>query len=183
MAVEILSILQQIRFRVVTEAGEYQDALYFPQGATLDLPALTAIAQARADTWLRNARNPQPETELPLAVLTQIHDDLQTQVQTNQSRLDEVSLVRDDVTAPTVPAGLQARVVGTTVELRWQPSTDAVGVAGYGVFRDGALLDQARGNSYVDFTVVRGTVYRYRVRAIDRARNTSALSAQVQVTA
>ncbi len=39
-----------------------------------------------------------------------------------------------DVTAPTVPTGLQTTAVGsTTVDLSWTASTDAVGVTGYEV--------------------------------------------------
>ncbi len=39
-----------------------------------------------------------------------------------------------DVTAPTVPTGLQTTAVGsTTVDLSWNASTDAVGVTGYEV--------------------------------------------------
>ena len=183
MAVEILSIQTQVRFRVVTDAGEYQDAIYLPQGAPVDLPTLTAQAQARVDSWYHTMRNPLVEAELPLDALTQIHDDQQAQLATTQARIDQLGAVQADVTAPTVPTGLQARVVPGGVELRWQPSTDAVGVAGYGILREGALIDQVRSNSYVDFTAVAGTSYRYRVRAIDRARNISGPSNQVQITA
>ncbi len=45
-----------------------------------------------------------------------------------------------DTTAPTVPGNLTASLAGTTANLSWTASTDAVGVTGYRVSRNGAVL-------------------------------------------
>lgn len=88
-----------------------------------------------------------------------------------------------DTTAPTVPGGVSANVTSTTsVTVSWTASTDAVGVVGYDVFRNGALLASVgTATSYVDNTVATGSIYKYAVRAKDGAGNTSALSGYVTV--
>jgi fibronectin type 3 domain-containing protein len=82
-----------------------------------------------------------------------------------------------------VPTQLAARVDGSgVVQLSWAASTDAGGVTGYDILRDGSLLGSV-GNttSYADSTVALGTTHKYAVRAKDAAGNTSALSAAVAV--
>lgn len=90
-----------------------------------------------------------------------------------------------DQTAPTVPTNLAATsTVPTEVDLSWTASTDAVGVLGYQVWRNGLLLNAvlAPTVSYADTNVTAGTTYSYTVRAYDAAGNFSAQTAAVQVT-
>jgi chitodextrinase len=69
------------------------------------------------------------------------------------------------------------------VDLSWTASTDNVGVTGYEVFRDGALLASVGAvTSYSDTTVAPSTSYSYQVRARDAAGNRSALSGPATVT-
>ncbi|MCZ4094986.1 MULTISPECIES: discoidin domain-containing protein [Streptomyces] len=88
-----------------------------------------------------------------------------------------------DTTAPTAPGN--PRVTGTTatsVSLAWDASTDDVGVTGYQVTRDGAVVATATGTTYTDTGRTQGTAYTYTVNAVDAAGNVSAASAPVTGT-
>lgn len=89
-----------------------------------------------------------------------------------------------DGTPPSTPTGLTAAASSPfQVGLGWNASTDDVAVAGYDVYRDGALLASVDGatTSYTDTTVLPSTSYQYQVRARDVSGNASALSAPVAV--
>ena len=87
-----------------------------------------------------------------------------------------------DRSPPTAPTNLSAVVESDThVDLTWSASTDDVGVARYGVFRDGVLLGTTTTTSYSDTTAMRGLTYAYIVRAYDAANNQSDPSASVRV--
>ena len=84
-----------------------------------------------------------------------------------------------DATPPTPPSTCSARAVSPTqVDLSWTASTDNVGVTGYQVFRDGALLatTTGTGTGYSDTTASPSTTHSYQVRALDAANNLSAFS-------
>lgn len=89
-----------------------------------------------------------------------------------------------DTTAPSVPTSLEATVTGNRIDLTWAASTDAVGVAGYRIYRNGAsqALATVTTTSYSDTSVVPGTTYSYAVLAFDAAGNESALSASASAT-
>ncbi|MFT3917145.1 MAG: GDSL-type esterase/lipase family protein [Anaeromyxobacteraceae bacterium] len=88
-----------------------------------------------------------------------------------------------DVTPPTVPTGLTASPASATrVDLAWSASTDDTGVAGYRVYRGGALVGSTAGTTYADVTVAGGTTYAYAVAAYDLSGNASATSAACPVT-
>jgi fibronectin type 3 domain-containing protein len=87
-----------------------------------------------------------------------------------------------DVSAPSAPTGLRAKVgSGPRVKLSWAASSDDVGVTGYRVSRDGAVIATVGVTTYSDAAVVRSTRYRYAVSAVDAAGNESAPSAAVAV--
>ncbi|MDQ3941097.1 MAG: right-handed parallel beta-helix repeat-containing protein, partial [Actinomycetota bacterium] len=83
-----------------------------------------------------------------------------------------------DTDAPTTPTNLVATAARhDKIDLSWSASTDNVGVTGYHIFRDGALLASAgTETTYSDTTVSPSTTYTYQVRAKDAAGNLSALS-------
>jgi hypothetical protein len=99
-----------------------------------------------------------------------------------------------DVTAPTVPTGLTATHVGSDrIDLSWTASTDAVGVAGYIIYRAGSAIDSVQsGTTYSDHnrgisstwsvTVAASTAYTYTVAAYDAAYNVSAQSSSASDT-
>lgn len=82
-----------------------------------------------------------------------------------------------DTTAPSQPSGLTANVVSAgRVNLAWTASSDNVGVTGYEVWRDGALLATAAAANYSDTAVAAGETHDYFVKAYDAANNISAPS-------
>ncbi|MDX6343577.1 MAG: hypothetical protein QOH87_3715 [Trebonia sp.] len=87
-----------------------------------------------------------------------------------------------DTTAPSVPTGLRATAGNSQVALSWTASTDNVGVTGYRVYRNGALVASPSGTSYTDTGLTDGTAYSYTVAAVDAATNTSAQAGAVSVT-
>lgn len=89
-----------------------------------------------------------------------------------------------DSVAPTPPTGFAASATSPfAVNLTWTASTDTVGVTGYDILRDAALLATiAPATSYVDTAVVGSTAYSYELRARDLAGNASGLVAANAVT-
>jgi chitodextrinase len=90
-----------------------------------------------------------------------------------------------DSTPPSVPEGVTATNVDRgQVRLSWNASTDNVGVTGYRLYRNGAMLTALPGTAttYDDSTVRPDTGYDYQVAAIDAAGNQSALSAPTTLT-
>lgn len=98
---------------------------------------------------------------------------------------DEPPPPPSDTEPPTVPQDFSGEAPEPTrVVLRWSESTDNVGVYGYDIYRNGALLDTVSEDfrMYTDLTVSGSTTYVYNVRAFDEAGNKSALSPPITVT-
>src|SRR5262249_4790055 len=69
-----------------------------------------------------------------------------------------------DTTPPSVPTGLAATsITDTAIDLAWNASTDDVAVAGYRVYRDGALVGSTAATSFADSGLTPLTSYSYRV--------------------
>jgi hypothetical protein len=87
---------------------------------------------------------------------------------------------------PSVPPGVSATAVSASeVDLGWSASTDSdsTGVAGYHVFRDGALVATVTsGTTFKDPSLSPSTRYSYTVSAFDTASNESARSGAVVAT-
>src|SRR5439155_3202 len=78
-------------------------------------------------------------------------------------------------TTPATPTAVGATATTqTSVSLAWNPSTDNVGVAGYGVYSTGSLVASRRGTTYVVSGLACGTSYALAVDALDAAGNRSA---------
>lgn len=95
-----------------------------------------------------------------------------------------------DTTAPTVPADVTATGASlTSIAVSWTGSTDARGVAGYRVYRDGGAVADlaATQTSWTDTGLATGASHSYAVDAVDGAGNRSArsdpMSARTQVPA
>ena len=88
-----------------------------------------------------------------------------------------------DTVAPAIPTGLAVANSGTaSITLQWQASLDNAGgsgIAGYDVYRNGALVGAAAGLSYTDSALGPATSYTYAIRARDNAGNVSAQSPSV----
>ncbi|HEY6098172.1 MAG TPA: fibronectin type III domain-containing protein, partial [Anaeromyxobacter sp.] len=79
-----------------------------------------------------------------------------------------------DTTPPTPPRRLVAVAAGEArIDLRWQASTDNVGVAGYEVSRDGEPIARTEATRAGDAGLRAWSEHCYAVRALDRAGNRS----------
>ncbi|GAA4277943.1 hypothetical protein GCM10022259_26670 [Aquimarina mytili] len=88
-----------------------------------------------------------------------------------------------DTVAPSAPTNLIASNVNeTSVRLSWTAATDNIGVSGYNVYRDGALITTVTGTYYNVTGLSPGTTYTFEVNAYDAAQNTSTLSNLVSIT-
>lgn len=99
------------------------------------------------------------------------------------SSASATTLASSDTVSPTVPGSLH--VTGTsssTISLAWNASTDNIGVAGYKVFRNGALVGTSAGTSYADSGLAGSTTYAYSVSAYDGSGNNSATSASINAS-
>ena len=89
-----------------------------------------------------------------------------------------------DTQAPTAPANLAApSTTSSSISLSWSASTDNVGVTRYQILRapgtSGGTFAQVGNSTTTSFTntgLAASTTFRYQVRAVDAAGNTSAVS-------
>jgi fibronectin type 3 domain-containing protein len=89
-----------------------------------------------------------------------------------------------DTTAPDAPSqltGVEDVTLGA-VSVSWTTPTDNVGVTGYHVSRDGAIIASTSTPGYLDTTVEQGKAYDYTITAFDAGANVSAPSAPLRVT-
>jgi hypothetical protein len=89
-----------------------------------------------------------------------------------------------DTTKPSTPTNLAGSAPNSTqVNLSWTAATDNVGVTGYDVIRNGALLASIGATtSFSDTTVAGSTAYQYTVQARDAAGNVSDPTLPLTVT-
>lgn len=102
---------------------------------------------------------------------------------TRTTTLSVTQVVVVDTTPPTVPQGLTASSVApTTLSLNWLPSSDANGVASYGVYRGSTRILTVTSPTAAITGLTCGTSYPFSVDAVDPAGNRSAQSAVLNVT-
>lgn len=85
-----------------------------------------------------------------------------------------------DTQPPAIPTGLIA--TGSTlssISLKWNASSDNVGVSGYDVYRDGFKITSVTSTTYTDRSLNESTEYTYYVRAFDAETNVSGPSGSV----
>lgn len=87
-----------------------------------------------------------------------------------------------DTTAPSTPTLSASGTTQTTTSLSWTAATDNVGVTGYDVYQNGALLGSSATTSYAVSGLTASTTYTFYVKAKDAAGNQSANSNTVSVT-
>ncbi|WP_144495799.1 M60 family metallopeptidase [Bacillus thuringiensis] len=89
-------------------------------------------------------------------------------------KVDKIVNPEPDTEAPTQPQRLYAsNLTSNSVELKWNPSTDNIGVKEYQVLRDGQLIQTVQGTTFIDQNLTANKEYKYAVRAVDAAGNTS----------
>ena len=80
-----------------------------------------------------------------------------------------------DSQPPTAPTNVTASTRTTTsIALTWAPATDNVGVAGYGVYNGGDLVDTTAGTTGIVSGLTCGTNYTLAVDAFDGSGNVPA---------
>ncbi|PEO80713.1 DUF3472 domain-containing protein [Bacillus toyonensis] len=98
-------------------------------------------------------------------------------------KVNQIVNPKPDTESPTQPQGLYAsNVASDSVELKWNPSTDNVGVKGYQVLRNGQLIQTVQGTMFTDQNLTANKEYKYTVKAVDAAGNISAQSNILTVT-
>jgi hypothetical protein len=90
---------------------------------------------------------------------------------------ENMILLTPDHTAPQVPSAPIAQATKTIVALSWNPATDNVGVAGYQVFKNGALIGTTITTNFVDSNGSKGSGASYTLDAFDASGNVSPHSA------
>ncbi|MED2867644.1 M60 family metallopeptidase [Bacillus thuringiensis] len=89
-------------------------------------------------------------------------------------KVNQIVNPKPDTEAPTQPQGLYANnLISNSVELKWNPSTDNIGVKEYQVLRDGQLIQTVQGTTFIDQNLTANKEYKYAVKAVDAAGNTS----------
>ncbi|MDX6573646.1 MAG: acid phosphatase type 7, partial [Gaiellales bacterium] len=82
-----------------------------------------------------------------------------------------------DATSPSAPAATATALSSSSIKLDWTASTDAGGLAGYDIYRDGAATPTATVGpavtTFTDTALAPSTLYSYVVRAKDSAGNTT----------
>ncbi|MBQ4536381.1 MAG: PKD domain-containing protein, partial [Lachnospiraceae bacterium] len=87
-----------------------------------------------------------------------------------------------DIDAPTAPTALEVYTrTGSSITVKWNPSSDNVGVTGYTIYRNGnPVASGVNGKQYRDTGLVPNTVYKYYVVAEDAAGNPSQASKTIE---
>ncbi|PED89183.1 hypothetical protein COL64_29455 [Bacillus toyonensis] len=97
-------------------------------------------------------------------------------------KVNQIVNPKPDTEAPTQPQGLYAsNLTSNSVELKWNPSTDNIGVKEYQVLRDGQLIQTVQGTTFIDQNLTANKEYKYAVKAVDAAGNTSIQSESLPV--
>lgn len=91
------------------------------------------------------------------------------------SRSNEVNITTPapaDTTPPSSPSNLVAtNIESNSISLKWNAATDNVGVVGYYVYKDGAVIGNVSGTSFIASNLAAATAHVFSVRAYDAASN------------
>jgi chitodextrinase len=97
-----------------------------------------------------------------------------TTVSTTSSTATIQAQFTPDTQAPSAPTNLAASAKSSSsIALTWGASTDNIGVTGYRVYRNGALIASPTTTSWTDTGLAAGTSYSDQVKAVDAALNLS----------
>lgn len=107
-----------------------------------------------------------------------------TETDTTKDSPEESALAKpSNFENPTTPVNVTVRLADTGgVELRWRESSDDVGVSGYRIFRNGAVLGHSKTPLFRDEEAKQGKKYVYSVVAFDASGNVSAMSLKVEIS-
>lgn len=85
-----------------------------------------------------------------------------------------------DSIAPTIPTNVYTKTVSKSqIDISWSASSDAVGVAGYKIYRNNLFIAQSTALNYSNTNLSPNTTYTYAISAFDAAGNESLKSSSV----
>ena len=155
-------------FRIVGDIPAHTYSVYVTEGAGAEIQLANNYAFRSSQAAVSSLNN------LAVVAVTGSH---------TVSNFTISASVALDTIAPTVPVGLSASPVSTTqINLTWSASSDAVGVAGYTIYREGAEIASTDTSSYSDIGLSASSSYAYSLAAFDAAGNYSNQSAAVTAT-
>lgn len=100
----------------------------------------------------------------------------------NTASTVEPGLKVADAIPPSSPSGVISRLAATGgVEVVWKASSDNVGIHGYRIYRNGAVLGTSKTRTFMDADVRPGARYAYAVVAVDTAGNVSQMSSKTDI--
>lgn len=103
---------------------------------------------------------------------------------------DGTPSIPEDRVSPSIPTGLKAEaILRSQIDIAWSPSIDNIGVAGYKIHRDGAMIGRVISVTqnpmskitYSDTNIRPSTVYAYTISAFDAAGNQSKSSSVLSI--
>lgn len=173
----------------IPEAGAYKVYVYYPAGSNRTTAAphtinynggsqtYTVNQTTNGSTWNLLATRQFAEGTSGSVVISSVTGD-------NPPKYVNADAVRfqlqPETVVPSTPSGLQAQAASHTgIHLTWNPSTDNVGVAGYRIYRDGAVVGISLTNSFTDTDLTPNKRYAYSVSAFDTSGNKSGVSGSV----
>jgi hypothetical protein len=156
-----------------------------PAGWTASLSAqrLTLAAGETGHTQL-TLSSPQTATPGDYRSSIQVRDATQPAQAAASTDVTLTLAAATDTTEPSAPTNVQGSFSQKLkqVVVSWAASTDNVQVAGYRVWRDGAMVALSASTRWTDPSTSAGVTYTYVVEAYDAAGNVSAPSSSVVVT-
>ena len=140
-----------------------------------NLPAGTLTASTAASSFTSGTGETSWfEYTVPASLLTDgdntIAVELHQATAANADGIFDLELVAHgsiETVAPTAPTVTVGTATFSAVPLTWTAATDATGVAGYLVRRDGTPIAFTTATSFVDTGLAPGTTYNYAVTALD----------------
>lgn len=159
--------------------SQYVNGSWTPLGGPLNMDPVNGSAQ-RVSLGIQNGQPVAAWSEVILGTVRRVY--VSQWNGSSWTLLSGNSVT--DTTPPTKPSSLAALAVSNTqINLAWTGSTDLVGVYGYNIYRNGALVaNVTSSDSYQDTGLTPSTTYEYTVAAYDAAGNVSAQSSQVSAT-
>jgi len=88
-----------------------------------------------------------------------------------------------DTSPPSIPKGLYAtEITNISIQLIWNPSSDNIGIEGYGIYLNDIRIDETNHTSYTFTGLDQATSYALSVSAYDEAGNESSPSNNILVS-
>ena len=171
----------------LTATALASDSISLVWSAATDNVGVTAYGVYRGAIWIGSTALPAfTDTglvELTTYSYTVTARDAAGNVSAASSVASATTLAMADTQAPTAPANPSAIALNNaSVLITWDPATDNVGITGYDIYRNGALVGSTMTDSFTDTGLAAATAYSYVVKAKDAAGNVSVASVAAAAT-